>query len=140
MLTIRSFQTGDETAIVELWHRCKLVRPHNDPLKDIARKSKVRPDLFRVGILKGTIIATVMIGYEGRRGWINYLDVNPDHQKQGFGRQMMKDAEGLLLAEGCPKINLMVRTSNAAVIDFYQSLGFAVEETVCLGKRLEHDD
>lgn len=140
MLTTRSFQCGDEVAIVDLWHRCGLAWPQNDALKDIARKSKVRAELFRVGLFEGKIVATVMIGYEGHRGWINYLAVSPEHQRKGFGRQMMVDAEVLLRAEGCPKINLQVRTSNAAVISFYRALGYAVDDVVSLGKRLEHDD
>jgi ribosomal protein S18 acetylase RimI-like enzyme len=139
MLTIRSFQTADEPAVVDLWKRCGLVRPQNDPWKDIRRKSKVRPDLFRIGLLGETIIATIMIGYDGHRGWINYLAVSPDHQRKGFGRQLMEEAERLLHAEGCPKINLMVRTSNAAVVAFYTALGYAMDEVVSLGKRLDHD-
>ena len=139
MLTTRSFEAGDEAEIVDLWERCGFVRPQNDPRKDIARKCKVRADLFRVGLFDGKIVATVMVGYEGHRGWINYLAVSPEFQRKGFGRHMMVEAEGLLRAEGCPKINLMVRTSNAAVVAFYRSLGYAVDEVVSLGKRLEVD-
>jgi ribosomal protein S18 acetylase RimI-like enzyme len=139
MLTIRAFQDADEAAVVELWTRCGLVRPQNDPRKDIQRKGRVRPDLFLVGLAGDKIVATIMIGYEGHRGWINYLAVNPDHQRRGLGRQLMAEAERLLRAEGCPKINLMVRTSNATVVAFYQALGYAVDEVVSLGKRLEQD-
>src|SRR4051812_14750998 len=112
MLTTRAFRSEDEATVVGLWQLCGLVRPQNDPKKDIGRKLRVRPDLFRVGLVGEKIVATVMIGYEGHRGWINYLAVSPEHQRKGFGRQMMAEAERLLSAEGCPKINLMVRTSN----------------------------
>ncbi|HEY9250751.1 MAG TPA: GNAT family acetyltransferase [Rariglobus sp.] len=138
-LTIRSFHPADTGAVVDLWHRCGLVRPHNDPLKDIARKMRVRPDLFLVGLLDGAPVASVMIGYEGHRGWINYLAVSPDHQKRGFGRLIMEEAERRLQAEGCPKINLQVRTSNAAVLAFYHALGYAQDEVISLGKRLVPD-
>jgi ribosomal protein S18 acetylase RimI-like enzyme len=109
-------------------------------MKDLARKSRVRADLFRVGLCEERIVATVMIGYDGHRGWINYLAVSPDHQRKGFGRQLMLEAESLLRAEGCPKINLQVRTSNASVLAFYRALGYAVDDVVSLGKRLELDD
>jgi ribosomal protein S18 acetylase RimI-like enzyme len=135
----RAFRPEDEPAVVELWRRCGLVVPHNDPHKDIARKMHVRPDLFRVGELDGAIVATVMIGYEGHRGWINYLAVSPDHQKRGFGRQLMDEAERLLRAEGCPKINLQVRRTNADVLAFYKAIGFLEDAAVSLGKRLERD-
>jgi len=139
MLAVRSFRSGDEAAIVDLWMRCGLVHPANDPWKDIRRKSKVRPDLFLVGTLEETIVASVMVGYEGHRGWINYLAVGPDHQKRGFGRKMMEEAERLLRGEGCPKINLQVRTSNADILAFYRAIGFLKDDVVSLGKRLEHD-
>ena len=139
MLAIRPFRREDEAAVVDLWLRCGLVHPANDPRKDIRRKSSVRPDLFLVGTLGEKIVASMMVGYEGHRGWINYLAVSPDHQKQGYGRKMMAEAERLLRAEGCPKINLQVRTSNAAVLAFYRAIGFLPDDVVSLGKRLEHD-
>jgi len=72
---IRPFQPGDEQAAVNLWRRCDLIRPWNDPHKDIARKRRVRPDLFLVGTIDNKVVATVMAGYEGHRGWLNYLAV-----------------------------------------------------------------
>lgn len=140
MLAIRPFESGDEAAVIALWRRCELVQPQNDPAKDIARKARVRPDLFRVGVADGRIVGTVMIGYEGHRGWINYLAVCPDRRKQGFGRRLMDEAERLLRAEGCPKINLQVRTSNREVLAFYKAIGFLQDDVVSLGRRLEHDD
>ena len=97
------------------------------------------PGLFLVGVIDGHVVASVMAGYEGHRGWINYLAVAPSLQKQGHGRQMMERAEELLRARGCPKINLQVRTSNVQVIEFYRSLGFATDEVMSLGKRLVID-
>ena len=138
-MQIRPFQPADEEAVVALWRRCDLVRPWNDPHKDIRRKREVRPDLFLVGVIEGQIVASVMAGYEGHRGWLNYLAVDPQHQRQGFGRAIVKQAELLLCAAGCPKINLQVRASNDGVIHFYRRLGYSVDEVVSMGKRLEMD-
>ena len=138
-MTTRAFRTDDEPAVIEIWRRCGLIVPHNNPRKDIARKLKVRPDLFLVGELDGRIIATVMAGYEGHRGWINYLAVDPDHRKRGFGRQLMDEVERLLRAEGCPKINLQIRRSNGAVLAFYKAIGFLEDDCASFGKRLEMD-
>jgi len=138
-LKTRAFRPEDEHAVVDLWRRCGLIVPHNDPRKDIARKLKVRPDLFIVGELEDCIVATVMAGYEGHRGWINYLAVDPDHWKRGFGRQLMDEVERLLRAEGCPKINLQVRRTNMAVLAFYKAIGFLEDDCASFGKRLERD-
>lgn len=138
-IQIRPFQLSDEDGVVALWYQCNLVRPTNDPHKDIRRKLQVRPDLFLVGILDGRIVASVMAGYEGHRGWLNYVAVAPGHQRTGIGQAIMAEAERLLRAEGCPKINLQVRTSNEGALEFYRQVGYAVDEVVSMGKRLEHD-
>jgi ribosomal protein S18 acetylase RimI-like enzyme len=139
-LEIRPFQKTDETAVIALWQACELIRPWNNPEKDIPRKLAVSPELFLVGLRDGKLIAAVMAGYEGHRGWINYLAVHPEHRRSNYGRQMMAAAEKLLHSFGCPKINLQVRSTNRAVIEFYQRIGYSVDEVVSLGKRLEHDD
>lgn len=139
MFIIRSFHPDDTGPVTDLWQRCGLVRPTNDPLKDIARKLKVRGDLFLVGVEGVEIVASVMVGYEGHRGWINYLAVSPAYRRRGYGRKLMEEAERRLRAEGCPKINLQVRRSNTEVLAFYKALGFVEDEVISLGKRLEND-
>ena len=136
---IRAYREADQDAVVALWHECGLVRPWNDPVKDIHRKLRVQRDLFRVGILGGRLVATVMAGYEGHRGWINYLAVAREYRGRGFGRQLMDEAETRLRAIGCPKINLQIRRSNTEAIGFYRSLGFAEDDSISMGKRLIPD-
>jgi ribosomal protein S18 acetylase RimI-like enzyme len=137
-LVIRTVQPTDEDAVVELWQLCELAVPWNDPAQDIARKVAVQPELFFVGEIDGRLVATLMAGYEGHRGWINYLGVSPQHRRQGIGTAMVREAERALQALGCPKINLQVRPSNQAVIAFYEQLGFSIEHRISLGKRLGH--
>ena len=139
-MEIRPYRETDEGEVIALWRACELTRPWNDPRKDIRRKQAEHPELFLVGLRDGKLMATVMAGYEGHRGWINYLAVHPEHRRRNHGRQMMAAAEKLLRGLGCPKINLMVRTSNRSAVEFYQRLGYAMDDVVSLGKRLEHDD
>jgi ribosomal protein S18 acetylase RimI-like enzyme len=139
-MRIRPYETGDETAVIALWRDCGLVVPHNDPVADIRRKLEVAPELFLVGDLDARIVASVMAGYEGHRGWINYLAVAPSLQGKGYGREIMEYAEQLLRERGCPKINLQIRSTNQRVIEFYRRLGFAVDDVVSMGKRLIVDE
>jgi len=136
---IRAYRVSDEEAVVRLWRDCGLVVPWNDPHKDIQRKLNVQADLFLVGLAGDRLVATVMAGYGGHRGLINYLAVAPDLRRRGIGRCMVEQAELLLRAVGCPKINLQVRTSNTDVISFYEAIGYATDEVISLGKRLEAD-
>jgi len=125
--------------VVSLWRRCDLVRPWNDPHKDIHRKLGVRPDMFLVGEIEGQVVATVMAGFEGHRGWLNYLAVDPPHRRKGLARELVAAAESLLRKSGCPKISLQIRSSNQDVIAFYRRLGYSVDDVTSMGKRLEHD-
>ena len=136
---IRPFLPADQPAVIALWTTCGLVRPWNDPVKDIARKLTVQPDLFLVGELDDEIVATGMFGFDGTRGWVHYLAVAPGHQGESLGRALMAEGERLLTELGCPKINLQVRTDNERVIGFYRALGYAADDTISLGKRLIPD-
>jgi ribosomal protein S18 acetylase RimI-like enzyme len=138
-VTIRPYSSGDEAAVIDLWQRCGLTRPQNNPGLDIERKLKVNPELFLVGLLDGKVVATVMGGYEGHRGWINYLGVDPAYQRRGLGRQIMQAAEKKIRAMGSPKINLQVRSDNPGVVRFYESIGYNTEAVVSMGKRLVKD-
>lgn len=138
-MKVRVYIETDQDAVIALWGECGLVVPQNNPAKDIERKLKVDPDLFLVGINKTGIVATVMGGYEGHRGWINYLAVKPTEQRKGYGQSIMHAVEQRLEEKGCPKINLQVRTTNEQVIAFYSAIGYDNDNVVGLGKRLGHD-
>lgn len=139
-MDIRPFTPEDVGSIIELWKKCGLVVPQNDPWRDITRKMHVDPELLMVGVVDGQIVATVMAGYEGHRGWINYAAVHPGHRKQGHGRRMMHAAEQALAKLNCPKINLQVRSSNKDTVAFYDALGYHADDVVSLGKRLVKED
>jgi ribosomal protein S18 acetylase RimI-like enzyme len=139
-MEIRSFQDPDEPEIIRLWERCGLVRPWNDPGKDIARKSRLQKELFLVGTVDGAVVASAMVGYDGHRGWINYLAVDPPRRRQGLARALMVEAERRLRELGCAKINLQIRRDNLEAIAFYERIGFTEDAVVSFGKRLERDD
>ncbi len=139
VVRVRPFEDADEAQVVALWRACGLTRPWNDPHQDIARKLQVQRELFLVLEEGGRIVASVMAGYEGHRGWVNYLAVAAEHRRGGLGARLMQEVEQRLLALGCPKINLMVRSANTEVVAFYRALGYAQDEVIALGKRLIPD-
>jgi ribosomal protein S18 acetylase RimI-like enzyme len=137
---IRPFRSEDTETVVALWRQAGLVVPWNDPYRDIERKLSVQPELFLVveGDA-GELIGTAMAGYDGHRGWVNYLAVDEAHRGSGLGAELMAEAERLLVGRGCPKLNLQVRSSNTDVIEWYRSLGYEPDNAVSLGKRLIPD-
>jgi ribosomal protein S18 acetylase RimI-like enzyme len=138
-LSIRAYRREDKPKVIDLWFKCNLVISDNNPDRDIERKLDVNPELFLVGFSNKTLVATCMAGYEGHRGWINYLAVAPEYRRRGLATRMMDAAEKRLRSSGCPKINLQVRTSNKAVIQFYESIGYTIDGVISLGKRLVAD-
>ena len=138
-LVIRPFRESDQDPVVALWRECGLVVPWNDPVKDIHRKLRVQRETFLVGTIGSRLVAAVMAGYDGHRGWINYLAVAPDCRKMGIGRRLMNEAESMLRDLGCPKVNLQVRSSNVGAVEFYRNIGYSVDDVVSMGKRLEQD-
>ncbi len=139
-MDIRRFEDSDEPAVIQLWDRCGLLRPWNDPRKDIARKRRVQRELFLVGTIDGAIVASAMAGYDGHRGWINYLAVDPTRRRQGLAVALMSELERKLRELGCAKINLQIRRDNLEAITFYQRIGFFEDAVLSFGKRLERDD
>ncbi len=138
-MNIRAYACSDETQVIQLWNDCGLLAPQNNPVRDIQRKSRVNPEWFLVGEIDGDIVATCMAGYEGHRGWINYLAVAPSRQRGKLASRIMERAEQLLREAGCPKINLQIRSTNEQVIEFYKSIGYEMDKVVSMGKRLEID-
>lgn len=139
-LVIRPYEPRDEEQVIDLWFRCDLIVPWNNPRQDIERKLKVNPELFLVGELGGSLVATCMVGYEGHRGWINYLATDPDYRLRGIAARMMMAAEERLMAMGCPKINLQVRAGNDGAIRFYEAIGYVLDDIRNMGKRLREDE
>lgn len=139
-MQIRTFQSNDTEAVIALWQACELTRAWNNPELDIQRKCAVKDELFLVAVQQRRIVGSVMGGYEGHRGWINYLAVDPTIQKQGLGRKLMHAVEERLIILGCPKINLQVREGNTDVIAFYQAIGFQDDQCKSFGKRLIPDN
>jgi ribosomal protein S18 acetylase RimI-like enzyme len=136
-LDIQEIHDDDVEDVAALWERCGLTRPWNNPLADIEFARKTQNATLLVGRLDGEIVASAMVGHDGHRGTVYYVSVDPDMQGKGFGRAIMAAAEDWLRGHGVWKLNLLVRTDNAPVIDFYEMLGYDREERVNLAKWID---
>ena len=139
-LVYRDYLPSDMRAVIGLWESCGLTRPWNDPQRDIERKLTDSNGAFWVVGQGGDVVASVMIGYDGHRGSINYLAITPRLQRSGLGAELMRRAEAFLIGLGCPKVSFCVRKDNDSVLSFYDSLGYVVDDVHFLGKRLIADD
>ena len=139
-MRIRPFELSDQKAVIELWRSTNLLRPWNDPDKDIARKYKFQSELFVVGELDQRVMASAMIGYDGHRGSLYYFAVDPEFQRQGFGKALLAYTESVLEQMGCPKLNLLVRSNNEDAQRYYEQISYSRDAAFVFGKRLIADN
>ena len=136
-VTIRPYQESDQDDVIRLWEKVfPDSPPHNNPARDIRTKREVQPELFLVALRDEKLVGTAMAGFDGHRGWVYYLGVDPEHQRQGIGTALMRRVEGGLISLGCPKINLQIRGESPDVQAFYEHLGYFPEDRVSMGKNL----
>ncbi len=131
---------ADAAAVIALWQACGLTRPWNDPADDYALALASGASAVLVAREDGGIAGSVMVGFDGHRGWVYYLAVAPGRRRGGLGRVLMAAAEAWLRARGCPKMQLMVRPENEAALGFYAALGMERQELVAVGKFLGRED
>ena len=136
-LAITDIADGDIAGVVALWQRCGLTRPWNDPASDIALARRGPNSDVLVGREGSAIVATVMVGHDGHRGWVYYVAVDADRRNGGFGRAMMDAAEAWLRAAGVPKLQLLVRRENLKAGAFYQSVGYKQADTIVFAKWID---
>jgi len=136
-LEIREIADQDVHSVIDLWQRCGLTRPWNDPAADIAFARSSENATVLLGISDGAIVASAMTGHDGHRGTVYYVSVDPDHRGRGFGRAIMAAAENWLASRGVWKLNLLVRADNTPVVACYEALGYEVEERVAMAKWID---
>lgn len=132
-------KADDAEAVIALWRDCELTRPWNDPHADFDRALGTADAAILIVRADEAVAGSVMVGWDGHRGWVYYLAVASAHRRQGLGRQLMQAAEDWLKARGCPKIQLMVREDNEAALAFYGRLGLERQAVVTLGRFFDGD-
>ncbi len=136
MADIGPLTAAEIPAAAALWQAVGLTRPWNDPTADARRALAAPSATILAARIDGVLVGTVMTGHDGHRGWVYYLAVADTHRGAGIGRRMMAAAEAWCAGQGAPRLNLMVRAGNAAVIAFYERIGYRGSDVVVLQKDL----
>ncbi|WP_334181743.1 GNAT family acetyltransferase [Novosphingobium sp.] len=130
-------RAGDREAVIALWREAELTRPWNDPVADFDLALANSTSTVLIARDGSDAAGTIMVGFDGHRGWVYYLAIAEARRRRGIARLLMQRAEGWLAALGCPKTQLMVRGENAAALGFYAALGYEVQDVFTLGRRLD---
>lgn len=135
--TIRPFVETDRSALIALWEQCNLIGAWNDPSFDIDSFVKTPTAEIFVGETADQVIASVVIGHDGHRGWIYYLAVNSDHQNKDYGLWLLRHSEDWLRDQNIPKIQLLIRSENLDVKAFYTRAGYHFNDCHCMQRWLD---
>ncbi|AUD02151.1 GNAT family acetyltransferase [Spirosoma pollinicola] len=135
-MEISALTLSEIDSATALWTSAGLTRPWNDPQADIKFALATPSSTVLAGRLDGAVIATVMVGFDGHRGWVYYLAVEDAHRGRGFGAAMMQAAENWLVKHGVPKLLLMIRPENDTVLKFYEAIGYSLNEVIVMQKKL----
>jgi len=136
-LSIAAIEDADIAEVIALWQQCGLTRAWNDPAADIALARTGANATVLLGRDDGALVASVLVGHDGHRGWVYYVAIDLDRRHTGYGRAIMIAAENWLRARGIEKLQLMVRSDNAQVHAFYRSIGYLEQERVVFAKWLD---
>ena len=136
-IIISQANKNDVPAIISLWEKTKLTRPWNDPAKDIELSLNADTSTIFTARKNGSIVGSAMTGYDGHRGWIYYLAVDPDCQKQGIGKRLYNEAYRWLKEQGAPKFQILIRNDNEDVVSFYEKLGFEKSTSLLMARKIE---
>jgi ribosomal protein S18 acetylase RimI-like enzyme len=139
-IEIRPFRIEDADTVLELWQSVGMTRPGGNPRADIRKKLRHSPESFFVGLHEGRVVATVMAGYDGHRGWVYSLAVRPELQRRGIGRAMVEAAETWLRGQGCGRVKLQVERDPGEAVGFYRKLGYEVQDLVSMRKTFKTTD
>ncbi len=126
--------------MIALWRECGLMVPLNDPAQDIALCRESGHGEIFVAEQDGEVVASVMVGHDGHRGWLYYLAVTAAARRRGLGRRMVREAEAWLRGRAVPKVELMIRETNAEVAAFWRRVGYAIEPRTVMSRRLDGNE
>ena len=138
-MKIREFTLADYETVKKLWKEAGLTLKPSDELPEIKKKLERDPDLFLVAEDHNQIVGAVIGSWDGRRGYIYHLAIDPSRQRQGLGLQLMQEVEKRLARRGATKVNLMVEPHNLQVTEFYARLGYQKDKVIMMAKFLAPD-
>ncbi len=129
---VRAATAADTDAIVALWRRVGMLEYTPQPRRDLAGAQRCHPDLVLVAELSGQVAGVLLATFDGRRGWLQRLAVDPPARRRGLGRLLVTEAERRLAAHGAPKVNLVVTARNHGAIAFWDAMGYEPDSPLTL--------
>ena len=131
-MKIEDFSMDSYENIIKLWKKAGISVGSTDTKEEIERMLKRNPELLLVGKLDEELISVVIGGFDGRRGYVHHLAVDPDYQKKGFGTMIMDELIARFRKMGVHKVHLFIEKYNKEVVEFYINLGWEIRDDLIM--------
>lgn len=130
-LIIREMTIDDYDQVYSLWLvTTKRALSQADSRENIEKYLIHNKGMSLVGIKDGKIIATVLAGHDGRRGFIHHMAVSPDYRRQGIGRSLAKEADNRIKSAGIAKTHIFCYKNNELGQPFWKAMGFKKRDDI----------
>lgn len=129
-MVIRKMTCDDYEEVYQLWMSCAGMGLNNldDSQAGIEKFLQRNPDTCFVAVTAQRIVGVILVGSDGRRGYIYHTAVHPDYRKMGIAKNLVQHALDALEEIGIHKAALVVFERNANGNEFWEKLGFTVRD------------
>ncbi len=131
-MKIEEFSMDSYDDIIALWKKTGISVGSTDTKEEIEKMVRRNPDLFLIGKSDEKVISVVMGGFDGRRGYVHHLAVDPDCQKRGYGKTMIDELMSKFRKMGVHKVHLFIEKYNKGVVRFYHTLGWDIRDDLIM--------
>lgn len=131
MVLIREMVLRDYEAVIELWQQTEsLSLRDSDSKASIGAYLARNPGLSFVAHVADNLVGAVLVGTDGRRGYLQHLAVSAESRGQNIGYQLVQKSIAALAEIGIAKTHLFVYQDNLDAQGFYENLGWFPRDEV----------
>ena len=131
-MKIEKYSMKSYVEVITLWRKAGISVGSSDTKEELEKMYQRNPQLFLIGKINKKIVGVVMGGFDGRRGYLHHLAIDPDYQKRGYGKIMMDALLGKFRKMGVHKIHLFIEKYNKEVVKFYSNSGWEIRDDLIM--------
>jgi ribosomal protein S18 acetylase RimI-like enzyme len=122
MIEIRPCRLEECAAVLAMWARAGAIPSPTDTLAEVSHLVREHADSLLVAIRQGSIVGSIIGGWDGWRGNIYRLAVAPEARRAGLARRLVDAAERMLVSKGARRISALVERHEAHAVGFWDAL------------------
>ncbi len=141
-ISIRQLTIDDYDAIIKIWSDAGLpFKSRGRDRRGMIAKEMAHQDVAFLGLFEGDEMLGVCIAnYDGRRGWLNRLAVDPDHRGIGLAGRLIEEAERFLKSRGAVVMAGLIEEMNSPSMACFEKAGYNCEHHITYWTKRDSPD